>query len=37
MVTLLLYYLVDDEQNTLGLPAIAMTMMRCCNLVQIAQ
>jgi hypothetical protein len=26
MVLLLLYSLVDDEKNTLGLPAILMTM-----------
>ncbi len=38
MVTLLLYSLVDDEKNTLGLPEISMTMqMRCCNFVHIAQ
>jgi hypothetical protein len=37
MVTLLLYSLVDDEQNTLGSPAIAMAMrMRRCDLAHIA-
>ena len=37
MVILLLYSLVDNEKNTLGLPAILMTMqMRRCNLERIA-
>ena len=35
MVTVLLYFLVDDEKK-LGLPAILMTMqMRRCNLERI--
>ena len=38
MIILLLYFLVDNEQNTLGLPAILMTMqMRRCDLARIAQ
>ena len=36
MVILLLYSLVDDEKNTLGSPAILMTMqMRRCDLERI--
>ena len=38
MVNLLLYFLVDNEKNTLGLLAILMTMrMRQCNAAHIAQ
>ncbi len=38
MVILLLYSLVDDEKNTLGLPAILKSMrMRRCNLERIAK
>ena len=37
MVTVLLYFLVDDEKNTLGLQAVSMTMqMRRCNSARIA-
>jgi hypothetical protein len=37
MVILLLYSLVDNEKNTLGLPAILMTMrILRCNLERIA-
>jgi hypothetical protein len=38
MGILLLYSLVDEEKNKLGLPAISMTMqMHRCNLESIAQ
>ena len=37
MVILLVYSLVDDEKNTIGLLAILMTMrMRWCDLARIA-